>query len=155
MVSDDQPNDDQYEKWEIEMKMFHVQVLRQGAGRTSKVLNAVSGEVNHQQATLELFGVEVLGSVDTESKYLIKGYFSETKRGGYAWFEADFDVQYGREASFYNLRAVSDPVKWTRAKVNRNLTVISRRDRRVKIGTMRTASDANIDALIADLTSPL
>ena len=135
--------------------MFHVQFLRQGAGRASKVLNAASGEVNHQLATLELFGVEVLGSVDTESKYLIKGYFSETKRGGYAWFEADFDVQYGREASFYNLRAVSDPVKWTRAKVNRNLTVLSRRDRRVKIGTMRTASDANIDALIADLTSPL
>jgi hypothetical protein len=155
MVSGGWAENDQYEKGEIEMKMFHVQVLRQGAGRASKVLNAASGEVNHPQATLELFGVEVMGNVDTESKYLIKGYFSETRRGGYAWFEADFDVQHGREASFYNLRAVSDPVKWTRAKVNRNLTVISRRDRRVKIGTMRNASDENIDALIADLTSPL
>ena len=137
------------------MKMFHVQVLKQGAGRASKVLYAASSEVNHQLATIELFGVEVLGCVDTESKYLIKGYFGESKRGGYAWFEADFDAQYGSEASFYNLRAVSDPVKWTRAKVNRNLTVISRRDRRVRIGTMRNATDGNIDALIADLTSPL
>ena len=137
------------------MQMFNVQVLKQGLGQVSKVLFASSGQVNHQLATIELFGVDVHGDVDTESKYLIKGYFGETKRGGYAWFEAKFDVQYGNEASFFNLRAVSDPIKWTKAKVNQHLKVISRRDRRVKMGTQGTRSEANIDALIADLTSPL
>jgi hypothetical protein len=62
------------------MKMFHAQVLKQGAGRASKVLHAVCSEVNHQLATIELFGVEVLGGVDIESKYLLKGYFGESKR---------------------------------------------------------------------------
>lgn len=141
------------------MQMFKIYVLKKGKARVNNIMFAESGHVNHQLATLVLNGVTVKHNPDYESKYLVKGYFSEDKRGGYAWFEADYDGHYGREADFSGLRAVADPFKWGKARPRPQVTQRSRRGG-LKIGQVRANPNLNprdddIDALIADLTTPL
>jgi hypothetical protein len=141
------------------MQMFNIQVLQKGKRRVNKIMFAKSGNVNHMQAAIVMKDVVTYQNPDHESKYLIKGYFGETKQGGYAWFEADYDTHYGSEADFSGLRAVSDPFKWAKKRVR---PVVSARSRRggLKIGGRRpqpnlNPTDDDIDALIADLQAPL